>query len=71
MACSGPLGSAVGFGAQPERFGASPRRNTTVLPSSEMRIADIMMPSSFMKLVMRTGAKAGATAVGAFLLPSA
>jgi hypothetical protein len=71
MACSGPLGSAVGFGAQPERFGASPRRNTTVLPLSEILICDIMIPSSFMKLVSRTGVKLGAAAVKAFLLPSA
>src|SRR6266853_995663 len=71
MACSGPLGSADAFGDQPDRFGASPRRNTTVLPSSEMRIADIMMPSSFMKLVSRTGTNWGATAVQAFRLPSA
>ena len=33
------------------RLGASPRRKMTVLPSSEMRTADIMMPSSFRKLV--------------------
>src|ERR1700689_2043744 len=71
MPCSGPLGSAVGLGDQPERLGASPRRNTTVLPSSEIRIADIIMPSSFWKLVRRTGVNKGPSAVYAFRLPSA
>ena len=59
------------MGDQPSRFGASPRRNTTVLPSSEIRIPDIMMPSSFRKFVSRTGVNRGATAVYALRLPSA
>ena len=35
----------------------------TVDPSSEIRIPDIMIPSSFRKLVRRTGTNAGAAAV--------
>ncbi len=37
--------------------------NTTVDPSSEILIPDIMIPSSFVKLVSRTGVNAGAAAV--------
>src|ERR1700691_4989610 len=71
IACSGPLGSAEGLGAQPSRFGASPRKNTTVLPSSEILICDIMMPSSLGKFVSLTGVNRGAAAAKALRLPAA
>src|SRR5262245_46875914 len=67
---SGPSTLAEGFATQPSRFGAEPRTNTTVDPSFEIRTPDRSTPSSFMKLVRRTGAYAGATAAYAFRRPS-
>ncbi len=67
---SDPSGSALGLATQPERFGAVPRTNTTVEPSSDIWISDMSIPSSFMKFVRRTGVKAGPTAVYALRLPS-
>ena len=61
-ACSGPRGSAVGFAPSHRDSGPSAHEHDRA-PSSEMRIPDIMTPSSFMKFVSRTGVNSGAAAV--------
>jgi hypothetical protein len=63
MARSGPSGLADALATQPSRFGAVPRTTVTVPPSSEIWIADMSMPSSWRKLVRRTGVNVGAAAV--------
>src|ERR1051326_693279 len=62
-------GSASGLGIHPSRFGAPPRVNTTVDPSSEIDNCVDSMPLSARNAVTRTGLNAGADAVYTFRRP--
>ena len=70
IARSAPFGSPPGFATQPWPFGALPRTNATVLPSSEILSCVRSTPSSFRNDVTRTGVNAGPTAVNTLRLPS-
>src|SRR6266702_5087000 len=66
MARSTAFGSASGLAIQPSRFGADPRVNVTVDPSSEIDNCVVSTPSSCMYEVTRTGRNSGAAAVYTF-----
>ena len=69
IARSAPFGSCDGLATQPKRFGADPRTNTTIDPSSDNCTSVRSVPSSCMKFVKRTGVNSGATAVYTFRKP--